>query len=108
MTCLIFLVAHQVISDDSQVIRIAAGCDSARRTPAAFPSRSIPARLEGNGDAFDFVPSLLRFLPPPIEQVQQSVLVRLEFLQRLALNARYHPGYESGLLVQSITAIKCR
>ena len=73
------------------------GLDAARSEPARQPE-AVPAGLEGHRDAFDLVPCLLRFHSPSIEQLQQCVLVGIELLQRLALDARYDPGDEPALL----------
>jgi hypothetical protein len=43
------------------------GRDTTRAQPAGQPE-PIPAGLEGDGDARDFVPCLLRFRSPSIEQ----------------------------------------
>ena len=67
--------------------------------PARQPE-AVPAGLEGDGNAVDLVPCLLRFRSPSIEQLQQFVLVGLELLQRLALHARYDPGDKPALLAQ--------
>ena len=47
------------------------GLDAACLEPPPQPE-AVPPGLEGHGDAFDLVSSLLSFLPPPIEQPQQG------------------------------------
>src|SRR5262245_37933541 len=44
------------------------GLDTMGAQPASQPE-TVPADLEGNGDALDLVAGLLRFLPPSIEQL---------------------------------------
>ena len=75
------------------------GLDTARSQPARQPE-AVPASLEGDGNAVDLVACLLRLLSPSLEKLQQFVLIGLELLQRLALNARYDPGDEPALLAQ--------
>jgi hypothetical protein len=53
--------------------------DAARPQPARQPE-SIPASLEGNGDAFDLVPRLDRFIAPAQQQFQKGVFVGFELL----------------------------
>src|SRR5262245_15330411 len=75
------------------------GLDTARSQPAGEPE-AVTAGLEGDGDASDLVPCLLRFRSPALEQLQEFVLVGCELLQRLALHARYDPGYEPCLFAE--------
>jgi hypothetical protein len=42
--------------------------DAPRSQPAGQPE-AVPAGLEGNGDAGDLVPCLLRFRTPALEQL---------------------------------------
>src|SRR5215470_15855141 len=69
------------------------GFDPECPEPAGQP-KAIPAGLEGDGNAVDLVPRLLRFHSPSIEPFQQLVLIGGELLQRLTLRARYDPGDE--------------
>src|SRR5215467_7830567 len=51
------------------------------------------------------VSCLLRFRSPPLEQLQEFVLVRCELLQRLAFHARNDPATSQLSLLSSITAV---
>src|SRR5712664_3560431 len=69
------------------------GLDVARPEPTRQPE-AVTAGLEGDRDAFESLSCLLRLFSPAIEQLQQGVLVDIELLQRLALDARHNPGNE--------------
>jgi hypothetical protein len=55
---------------------------------------------EGDRNTIDLVPGFLCLCSPSLEQFQQSVLVGRELLQRLAFQARYHPGNEPTLFAE--------
>jgi hypothetical protein len=55
------------------------GFDAARPQPTRQPE-SIPASLEGNGDAFDLAPGLDRLVAPAQQQFQKGVFVDFELL----------------------------
>src|SRR5262245_17220865 len=76
-------------------MRLDTACPEPPRQPEA-----VPAGLEGNGDACDLVADLLRLVSPSVDQLQQSVLARLELLQWLALDAGYDPGHEPVFLAE--------
>src|SRR4029077_13377515 len=67
--------------------------DVASSEPARQPE-AITAGLEGDGDPFDHVSSLLGFLSPSMQQLQQYTLVDRDLLQRLALDAGHDAGNE--------------
>jgi len=69
------------------------GLDTARSQPAGQPE-AVPAGLEGNGDAGDLVPCLLRLCAPALEQLEEFLLIGCKLLQRLALYARDDPSDE--------------
>src|SRR5262249_49068291 len=69
------------------------GLNVVRPEPTRQP-KAVPAGFETDRDAFDPVSCLLRFLSPAIEQPQQGVLVDLDLLQRLALDARHDGSNE--------------
>src|SRR5262249_16223948 len=69
------------------------GLNVVRPEPTRQP-KAVPAGFETDRDAFDPVSCLLRFLSPAIEQPQEGVLVDLDLLQRLALDARHDGSNE--------------
>ena len=69
------------------------GLDATRLEPARQPE-AVTAGLEGDYNAFNSATSFLRFLPPPMQQLQQCALVYRKLLQRLALDARHDAGNE--------------
>src|SRR6478736_2945923 len=62
--------------------------DVVRPEPARQPE-TVTAGLECDRDAFDPMSCFLRLFSPAIKQLQQGILVDLELLQRLALDARH-------------------
>ena len=71
--------------------------DAAGPQPARQPE-AVAAGLEGHRDARDRAPGLGRLVPPAPQQPQQRLLVRLELLERLALEARDDPGHQPARL----------
>ena len=69
------------------------GLDAVRLQPACQP-KTVTASFICNGDAIDVPPDLRCFIPPAVQQPQQRLLVRPEFLQRVALDPRNEPGNE--------------
>ncbi len=69
------------------------GIDALCHKPARQPE-AVAAGLEGDRDAFDPVPCLLRFVPPSIQQLQQSAFIDCKLFQWLALDARHNAGNE--------------
>jgi hypothetical protein len=67
------------------------GLDASGPQPARQPE-AVAAGLVGDRDARDRLARLGRLVPPASEQPQQSLLVRLELLQRLPPEARDDPG----------------
>src|SRR4029077_18137222 len=67
--------------------------DVASHEPAREPE-AVTAGLEGDGDPFDHVSSLLGFLSPSMQQLQQCPLVDRDLLQRLALDTGHNAGNE--------------
>src|SRR5260370_7464666 len=61
--------------------------DPASSEPARQPE-AVAASLIGQRDPTDRPASTPRFVPPPLDQSQQCRRIRLQFLQRLALDAR--------------------
>src|SRR5215472_9593884 len=61
--------------------------DPASNEPARQPE-AVAASLIGQRDPTDRPASTHRLVPPPLDQSQQCRRIRLQFLQRLALNAR--------------------
>src|SRR5215475_456017 len=80
------------------------GLDTARPQPASKP-KAVPAGLEGDGDASDLVPCLLRFRSPPLEQLQEFVLVRCELLNGWRSTPGMTPATSQLSLLSSITAV---
>jgi hypothetical protein len=60
--------------------------DPASNEPARQPE-AVAASLIGQRDPADRPPSAHRLVPPPLDQSQQSRRIRLQLLQRLALDA---------------------
>ena len=75
------------------------GLDTARSQPAGQPE-AVPAGLEGNGDAGDLVPCLLRLGSPALEQLEEFILIGCKLLQRLALHAGDDPGNEPAFFAE--------
>jgi hypothetical protein len=55
---------------------------------------AVAAGFKSDSDAIDVPPGFHRFIPPAMQQPQQRLLVRFEFLQRVALDPRNDPGNE--------------
>jgi hypothetical protein len=62
------------------------GLDPASDEPARQP-KAVAASLIGQRDPADRPASTHRPVPPPLDQSQQYRRIRLQFLQRLALDA---------------------
>ena len=75
------------------------GLDPRAAQPAGQPE-AVPAGLEGNSDTPDCSPGPGRLIPPPLAAAGEAVLVRLELLQRVTLEARHNPGDEPARLAQ--------
>jgi hypothetical protein len=69
------------------------GFDAVPLEPACQPE-AVTAGLEGDCNTFDTAACFLRFLPPPIQQLQQCAFVHRKLLQRLTLNTRHDAGNE--------------
>ena len=67
--------------------------DALRPEPTRKPE-TVATGLVGNNDTRDRVARPHRLAAPALEQCQQGVLVGLQFLQRLALDARHEPCNE--------------
>jgi hypothetical protein len=69
------------------------GFEAACPQPPSQPE-AVTAGLEREGDPSDRPASLHRLVPPPLDQLQQCLLVRIELLQRVALDAGHNPSNE--------------
>src|SRR6476646_1470992 len=76
--------------------------DDMRRDPASNePARqpeAVAASLIGQRDPTDRPASTHRLVPPPLDQSQQCGRIRLQFLQRLALDARNSSAHQPARL----------
>src|SRR4249919_807412 len=81
--------------------------DALRPEPTRKPE-TVATGLVGNNDTRDRVARPHRLAAPALEQRQQGVLVGLQFLQRLALDARHETCNEPARCAISITAISVR
>src|SRR5215472_392356 len=70
--------------------------DPASNEPARQPE-AVAASLIGQRDPADWPASTHRLVPPPLDQSQQGRRIRLQFLQRLALDARNSAAHTSQL-----------
>jgi hypothetical protein len=61
------------------------GLDSVSPEPAGQPE-AVAAGLEGHGDARDSASRSLCLSAPAIEQIEEGTLIRLQLLERLALD----------------------
>ena len=68
-------------------MRLNAACFEPARQPEA-----VAAGLEGHGDARDLVSRPHSFIAPAIEQCKESILICLQLLKWLALDAGYDTG----------------
>ena len=59
--------------------------------PAREPE-TVAASFKSNSNAIDVPPGFRRFIPPAVQQPQQRLLVRFEFLQRVAVDPRNDPS----------------
>jgi hypothetical protein len=75
------------------------GLDATCSQPAGQPE-AVPAGLEGDGDAGDLVPCLLRLCSPALEQLYEFILIGCQLLHRLALYARDDPSDEPCLFAE--------
>src|SRR5258705_4451399 len=71
--------------------------DPASSEPARQPE-AVAASLIGQRDPTDRPASTPRFVPPPLDQSQQCRRIRLQFLQRLALDARNNSAHQPARL----------
>jgi hypothetical protein len=88
------------------------GLDPASNEPARQP-KAVAANLIGQRDPADRPASTHRLVPPTLDQPQQCRRIRLQFLQRLALDARNSAAHQPAGLAhlddhhQSRVRIKC-
>ena len=73
------------------------GFDAAHPQPPSQPE-AVTAGLEREGDPCDRPACLYRLVPPPLDQLQQGLLVRIELLQRVAFDSRNNPSNEPARL----------
>jgi hypothetical protein len=73
--------------------------DSARTQPTRQPE-AVTAGLVGNGDTRDRAPGPGRFVLPAPQQPEQGLLVRVQLLERLTLDAWNGPGDQPTRLAQ--------
>jgi hypothetical protein len=72
------------------------GFDVARFQPSRQPE-AVAASFKSNRDARDRAAGLRRFIPPALQQPQQGLLVCLQLLQGMPLDARNDAGNEPQL-----------
>src|SRR5258708_5912291 len=80
--------------------------DPASSEPARQPE-AVAASLIGQRDPTDRPASTPRFVPPPLDQSQQCRRIRLQFLQRLALDARNNSAHQPARLAH-LDHLRCR
>jgi hypothetical protein len=61
--------------------------------PACQPE-AVSASLEGDGNAADLSAGLAGLLAPAVEELEEGVLVRSEFLERMTGNPRDSPRHQ--------------
>src|SRR3954453_22565982 len=89
-----------VLAGDGDARRVDdVGLDLARPQPARQPE-AVPAGLEGDREAGGGASRLGRLVPPAMQEAEQGVLVRLELLQRVAIEARHDAGDEPARAAQ--------
>jgi len=71
--------------------------DILRSEPTRQP-KAVTASFVGNRDACDIASSPYRFIAPTMQQLQQCILVNIELLQWLTLDARNDAGDEPARL----------
>jgi hypothetical protein len=69
------------------------GLDAVRSKPTPQPE-PIAASLEGDSDARDRAAGLAGLLTPAVEELEEGVLVRSEFLERMTRDPWHHPRHQ--------------
>src|ERR1700730_19306304 len=81
--------------------------DPASNEPARQPE-AVAASLIGQRDPADRAASTHRLVPPPLDQSQQCGRIRLQFLQRLALDARNSSAHQPARLAAATASGRWR
>src|SRR5215218_9447837 len=77
------------------------GLDALKPQPARQPE-AVATSLEGNCNALDVAPCPDRLLTPAAEQPEQHLLVRLNLLERMAVEPGHKSRHEPARLAQVV------